>query len=735
MGSLTTTSTTTSSTSSTTPTSTTVLNVNLTSTYAEHWGVWEGVRELVQNWYDASLSTTGSLQVTKQGEAYVAPGGSRVEYEESTRILRLTNRGARISRSALLLGYSRKSTHKDVIGHFGEGLKVGALALVRRGIDVQVSGPTEQWQFRLQSISEDSTRVLVVEATPTTHDDGVMVEATGVSQEEWALAKSRFLFLTPEPLSSSYAHPAGSLLLSPERSGKLFVKGVFVTEVDDLVAGLDLFDARLDRDRAMTLRREDIEHVASAAWLGAIRHCDPTRRKALVARYFALLERTNAETFIDLRHAGFYVENDEASALAELWIASHGNKALPVSPSDGRAALDKLRKARDLESCFIPVDAGKALADVLRKTSSSSDDTLIPTLKDALARADKAMVQTTKDDDIMPLADLDSKERMVVRAASDLVDIDFVQLLDVVVDPPKGGESEKSVVWRAGRRLRVSRGALAPVARLASDGLDASLEGKTPDEARQERRRIVAKLQNNEDDAPTTCFCGTADPQRCARREKALHDEVAAIRRDKETLEAEMDILRARLQEETARSDRFQVERMNLKHRCEKDAERTIAKRFESDIAKLRRDLDSAQAQVLDYDRETRVFRQRAHDAEARLETQIKCSQRHAELVIERRGAMRDALLALKTKLENNDDLAAALDRVQTTFLPDVAVQQEDDEDQRHSRRLCAICMTNPVDILLLPCRHVAFCRDCGVALVRCPLCRHSIVNRMQVFA
>ena len=35
----------------------------------------------------------------------------------------------------------------------------------------------------------------------------------------------------------------------------------------------------------------------------------------------------------------------------------------------------------------------------------------------------------------------------------------------------------------------------------------------------------------------------------------------------------------------------------------------------------------------------------------------------------------------------------------------------------------CVVCLTDPKDTMLLPCRHMCVCRDCFRQLTRCPLC------------
>lgn len=51
--------------------------------------------------------------------------------------------------------------------------------------------------------------------------------------------------------------------------------------------------------------------------------------------------------------------------------------------------------------------------------------------------------------------------------------------------------------------------------------------------------------------------------------------------------------------------------------------------------------------------------------------------------------------------------------------------------------RVCVICRENLKCVLLMNCRHLCVCKDCGHhdALVQCPLCRETITERINVFS
>jgi hypothetical protein len=47
----------------------------------------------------------------------------------------------------------------------------------------------------------------------------------------------------------------------------------------------------------------------------------------------------------------------------------------------------------------------------------------------------------------------------------------------------------------------------------------------------------------------------------------------------------------------------------------------------------------------------------------------------------------------------------------------------------------CIICMERERNIVLLPCRHLLTCEDCGETVFECPVCREGVSHRLIVFA
>jgi len=58
-------------------------------------------------------------------------------------------------------------------------------------------------------------------------------------------------------------------------------------------------------------------------------------------------------------------------------------------------------------------------------------------------------------------------------------------------------------------------------------------------------------------------------------------------------------------------------------------------------------------------------------------------------------------------------------------------------EDEMEQLRTCVICKEHTKSVLLMPCRHLCCCTECGHLdlLIQCPLCREPITERINVFS
>ena len=300
------------------------IELTIKTTYMPSWGVWEGIRELVQNGRDAEVEHSAPLTV---------------RHRESD-VLVIENVGTTLPYEALLLGHTSKSQRVDLIGKFGEGLKLGCLALVRAGYPVRIRSGSEVWVPAIQKSEKFQADVLVFDIQKGRKaDNRVAVEIGNVDAESWEKMQELFLFLKgsikDEECVQTYN---GGLLLAERFHGKVYVKGIFVQNDPRLQYGYDLYDADIDRDRKM-VAKYDLQYRTNTIWRDAL-----GKRPDLVADFAKLLDREAADVEgIDDWNAGFIPEVAK-KALAALFRARHGDNALPVSSLSESAEIEHLGK-------------------------------------------------------------------------------------------------------------------------------------------------------------------------------------------------------------------------------------------------------------------------------------------------------------------------------------------------------------------------------------------------------
>lgn len=758
------------------------ISLSLTASYAPSWGLWEGIRELIQNWHDGLLAAmpeqssavspgaplefvkspsgddAAERQVVKRGGLEV---GS-IEYSPQERRIALINHQVGLGREVLLLGYSKKAQHADVIGSFGEGLKVGAVALLRKGIRLRMLTRAESWSFDLLVDPAFGERVLTVGVTArpevldadaeglpvclqclSASDTVTVVE--GLEPREWALFARRFLFLRPP--RDFVRTEVGKLLLDTQMSGDFFVKGVWINSDPDLVAGVDLSEIRLDRDRAAVLKKSDLQHQVSSMWVRAVHH-----QPELTARYYELLadERQSSDTAM----ADLYCDEDVAEAMAKVFRRRHG-VAIPVSLKDSNS--DKAQQLRGKLSCSTIV-CSQALLAVLKKGGVRCD------LDDLLH---ERSLQARR---FVAMADLSEDEARCLASACRLVELADASasglLLSVDIFESVADWTLESAVLRAEAfpttgRLEVDRRALAPTM-LVHKLFPASrcLAEARPGSACHCRESLVARALLGARDggaafaAERLLSAALAAPSavlRCpdlgAEREGALRSQIEALegllREERGAHAEELRALKRRIADAEQ-----ELRRAEFKFVDASEAERAVREALEPELRRLR--LEAAQlsdaqvALVEESDAAARLrgeveqLRRRVQEAE-RLRSEAEGAAERRVAVAERSSmGLRRALAQRRELLQrmlredpsapliamtDPEDLRAAVEEIR------LALREEASSSQ------CWVCVSDAANAVLLPCRHQLLCMSCARALTTCPVCRCSIDHRLQVYS
>lgn len=491
------------------------LSLNLTARYSPSWKIWEGIRELVQNWHDGIFSSLEKLQDSvgsgtflrsrvsflscRDEESLVykavltaensssndegkAKGNSnsndqksalrdrshkldeifhdekgfyqetsanqgielgKIVYFPSRQIISLINYNTELMRKVLLLGYSKKASNKEVIGQFGEGLKVGALALVREGRVVTLETSGDRWRFGLvqdDTFEEEVLTVFVTERNEKNDDDDVITLGqtdTGVtvfplSFDDFEAYMKRFLFLHPP--SDYVKSETGTLLIGDQYKGQLYVKGVWVSDMskDGLVSGVDFVHLKIDRDRRAVVHLSDIDHQISSMWVHAIE-----QRPELISYYYRLLEENNSS---DIRHANFYLTDKSAFLVAQHFFAIHGETTYPVLNTVSAELLDEIKREIDQKLVL----CNQSLINALYKSGA------VESLEAILSKS------STRKSVLVPYADLTHKEVNVLKHIEKLVQLCCPEFSMVTMDVSESAET--GVLMKEFGHYEISRG-------------------------------------------------------------------------------------------------------------------------------------------------------------------------------------------------------------------------------------------------------------------------------------
>ena len=332
--------------------------LSITRHYVPDWDNYAGVRDLLQNGRDAEIQLGAKLTV-------------RHNVVEDKLVLE--NDGCQLPGAALLLGHTTKATDKRTAGHFGEGLKLGLLALVRAGHPVKINTGLEIWTpsiERAPAFGNEEVLTITTRTLPRPHKK-VTIEINGITQKMWAGWRDNFLFLRPQLWAVETG--SGRLLLDSCDAGRVYVHGIFVMTTK----GRYGYDMAVETDRDRRVIEDDVLETAMAQVLAAA----AGKEQGVAGRmYKALLDDVK-----DVQGAGQYEANRFPLALkqnlGQMFKTEHGSDALPVSSQERadelarmhlRAVVLPATAAAVLESC-LGIDVGEQLRALKRTPSEEYD--------------------------------------------------------------------------------------------------------------------------------------------------------------------------------------------------------------------------------------------------------------------------------------------------------------------------------------------------------------------------
>ena len=293
------------------------INMFLTEDYIPQWGFKEGLREFIQNQHDGiinEISKEENLIIKRIGEKYKNFDNpedfdkflnfeffdknnneklGEILYDEKKRLLTITNKGEIILRNLYLGSKKEKNNNNEIIGQFGEGMKLGILSLLRKDKKVNIISSNNNFYFELcgGNFEKDDTKILFCNLSKYHRNDmknKVKVIISNITKNEWNDEIFKFLWLLDMEkfniyLSEEYGKKIGEVLAEPIFENKLYCKGIYVQNIQILkkdkadevkskkIPGFNVYDLKLDRDRNFVQNTYDMKKKLGKIWMNALR--------------------------------------------------------------------------------------------------------------------------------------------------------------------------------------------------------------------------------------------------------------------------------------------------------------------------------------------------------------------------------------------------------------------------------------------------------------------------------
>ena len=283
-------------------------NMWISEKYCKNWGLREAIREFIQNQYDGIITKINSkknLYVKKiEGEKKKKKRKNtfnnerkkyldfdflnkeknkifgQIRYDDENKILTISNVGELFLADFLLGGSKDEQNNSEIIGTFGEGMKLAILALCRLEKDVIIISSNKKYSFRLKednnfiknSIPQKCLHCKIEEYCEHDSKEQIKVIIHNITRQEWANEVDNFLWLLERDIEiytsfDEKNNVLGQIIYEDYLKSKIFVKGIFVQRIkedeENVVPGFNTFSLKLDRDRNCIQDTWELKNIIS----------------------------------------------------------------------------------------------------------------------------------------------------------------------------------------------------------------------------------------------------------------------------------------------------------------------------------------------------------------------------------------------------------------------------------------------------------------------------------------
>ena len=232
-----------------------VVNTWISNDYCSDWKLHEAIREILQNQMD------GMCIKSKGGKKYIEVNTStneydfdfvhsetgeklgEIRYDKENKVLKIWNLGTLETADLLLGGKKGETKNDEIIGRFGEGMKLAALAFGRlEKIFIIITGG-EEWRFEIKEDrnfkrGDQPQKCLFwwkAKCKNNDYKDKIVVIIRNIEIDEWQNEIDNYLWLTQKNIGAITAYSndkklLGQILLGEHFKNKIFVKDIFVVD-------------------------------------------------------------------------------------------------------------------------------------------------------------------------------------------------------------------------------------------------------------------------------------------------------------------------------------------------------------------------------------------------------------------------------------------------------------------------------------------------------------------------
>jgi hypothetical protein len=312
-----------------------VIQLTLSQNYVSDWGVWEGIREFIQNARDS-----GEFNIT---------------YTDNS--VEITTFSGAIDKQYLILGNTKKREDSRTIGTYGEGFKLAILVLLREGKKITIHNGRDIWIPYFAKHSELEHECLNIQINENVLEDSEEVKfiVEDLTTEEIQLCQSNTLYSQELNIVAEYE---GSSCWMANNHPKIFVGGLYVCDLNKkylLSYNFDPSVLQLDRDRksvcTFSVSYQATRMVTLSGNYDLLSYLAEHSAED-ISDYYSFEESTY--TYSSFTESEVVAKKELKEIVSESFIKKHGEKAYPIN-NQWSDKEKRIKTIKSIEAGYIPV--------------------------------------------------------------------------------------------------------------------------------------------------------------------------------------------------------------------------------------------------------------------------------------------------------------------------------------------------------------------------------------------